>query len=604
MTSPFFTVLPGHDLAYNEVVKPNRRWAFSYYFLHRWLPLLHPQQAMLVQVLRQSTWQHGRPTGHCQLANATICRLLGWSESSHKTLLAELERPLTDWFVRRERTRKRHVTEGHAVEGAPRYRVTMDDPLTPRDQAALYGLLAQAKPATPYEAAELLQGLATRRTRELWGLLDAQPAPATLDPEPATVAAIARRVWSHLPPAELEASRPFAETAEQCQLRLTGAGYAHMELDYLLRSWLPEIGVAPSWLVIALRARCFHDPHAGETRDTITMSRRDLEAQLGIPERTFRRMLRDEQTLALFHTSPAGQPANPLAPRDLPHRGDVTFHVAYPLLPIAPTDQRRYETLLLNRNRPEAETMVSTSGQAARLNAANEPNWADLAIHKEPANPSEASQQTRLLGWPVANEPISIRPSNPSESLATGQTTHLKPATQPHIQEAVRSNELLSKKENDFPTPFGKEGEDFERAEIVRTLQPFGIQGLSKLLENPRLTLAEVRGWILRGYEEVEAQQMGGYLFRRLSGEPGNGTWIPLPDTYRLVGAIEEEEAEQFEVWWLDETVAPPFMDEGQRSRYGAWLRILKREEGNPDRPDFSPHARWRREMDRAQHGM
>ncbi len=74
METSFFSVLPGHDLAYNEVVKPARRWAFSYYYLYRWLPLLHPQQAMLIQVLRQSTWQNGRPTGRCQLANATLCR--------------------------------------------------------------------------------------------------------------------------------------------------------------------------------------------------------------------------------------------------------------------------------------------------------------------------------------------------------------------------------------------------------------------------------------------------------------------------------------------------------------------------------------------------
>jgi hypothetical protein len=598
MTSPFFTVLPGHDLAYNEVVKPHRRWAFSYYYLHRWLPLLHPQQAMLIQVLRQSTWQHGRPTGHCQLANATLCRLLGWSESSHKTLLAELERPLTEWFVRRDRTRKRHVTEGHAVEGAPRYRVTMDDPLTPRDQAAFQALLAQVHPATPYEAAELLKDLAGRRTRELWGLLDAQPA-AISQAEPASVAVIARRVWSHLPQAALDESRAFAETAEQCHLRLTGAGYAHMELDYLLRSWLPEIGVPHSWLVIALRARCFHDPHTGETRDVITMSRRELEAQLGIPERTFRRMLRDEQTLNLFHTSPAGQEANPLAPRELPHRGDVTFHVAYPLLPIAPADQERYEKLLFSRNGSEPATSLSTSGQFTRLETAIEPVWPAFVINKKPQYPSESGQSARLFDLEAVNEPVSTRPMNPSELEGSGYTTHLKAATQPHIQETVFNNKLQAKTKHNVQLPFGEGGKSSESQQMAQVLEPFEIQGLAKILENPGLTLAEVRGWIYRGYEEVEAHQMGGYLFRRLCGNNSDAAASPLPEIYRLVGAVSDEEEQQFEKWWLEERVAAPFEDDEQRSRYGAWLRIKKREEGNPDRPDFSPHARWRREMAR-----
>ncbi|HEX8682686.1 MAG TPA: hypothetical protein VF707_10265 [Ardenticatenaceae bacterium] len=604
MTSPFFTVLPGHDLAYNEVVKPNRRWAFSYYFLHRWLPLLHPQQAMLIQVLRQSTWQHGRPTGHCQLANATLCRLLGWAESSHKTLLAELERPLTGWFVRRERTRKRHVTEGHAVEGAPRYRVTMDEPLTPRDQRALHALLAQAEPATPYEAAECLKALAARRTRELWAMLDAQSVPDIPPERPATVAAIARAVWPHLAPAALDESRPFAETAEQCQLRLTGAGYAHMELDYLLRSWLPVIGVNNCWLAIVLRARCFHDPHIGETRDVITLSRRELEAQLGIPERTFRRLLRDEQTLDLFHISPAGKEADPTCPRELPQRGDVIFHVAYPLLPIAPADQKRYETLLFDRNHKVAETSFSTSGQTTRLEAARQPGWSLLDIHNQPANPAQGSQMTRLFDREAANEPISIRPTNPSEWEESGHTTPLDAAIEPNIQETLKSNELLTKRKESFPKTLGKGGERSEREEIIKVLEPFGIQGLARVLENPDLTLAEVRGWIYRGYEEVEAHQMGGYLFRRLCVDGETNQQAALPEIYRLVGAISKEEEEVFEGWWMDEQVAPPFSDQEQRARYGAWLKVKKREEGNPDRPDFSPHACWRREMARVRCGM
>lgn len=589
MTSSFFTVLPGHDLAYNEIVKPTRRWAFSYYFLYRWLPLLHPQQAMLIQVLRQSTWQQGKPTGRCQLANATLCRQMGWATSSHKTLLAELERPLSEWFITRERTRKRHVTEGHAVEGAPRYRVLMDDPLTPADQTALFQLLSASRPATPYEAAEILAGLAKERSRELWARLDGQPRRAPLSDCPLTVAQIARAAWPHLPAEALAASRPFAESAEQCHLRLTGAGYAHMELDYLLRSWLPHLGIANTWLVIALRARCFHDPATGETRDVVMLSRQELEAQLGIPNRSFRRLLRDDLTLPLFHIAPADAAPSPDTPRTLPHRGELAFHVAYPLLPICPTDRAQYETLLLG-------STFSTKGQPTRLETANEPIWTADPIHTVATNPAETGQATPLPSQEGAKQPRSKRTPNPAEQGIRGQATPLKVVSQPTILPSLTTDQLLSEQELNPPQPLGR-GETEAMTLIRDLLAPFHIQGLNRILQNHALSVAEVRGWIYRGREEVAETQMGGYLFRRLHVGRTPTEAEGLPPLYLQAGEVDEAEAQQFEAWWLEELAPPPFYDGTQRARYQAWLQVVKREAGNPERPDFSPHARWRREM-------
>lgn len=595
MTPSFFTVLPGHDLAYNEIVKPTRRWAFSYYFLYRWLPLLHPQQAMLIQVLRQSTWQQGKPTGRCQLANATLCRQLGWAASSHKTLLAELERPLSGWFITRERTRKRHVTEGHAVEGAPRYRVLMDEPLTPADQTALFQLLSTSRPATPYEAAEILAALAKERSRELWARLDAQPRRAPLSDCPLTVVEIARAAWSHLPAEALAASRPFAESAEQCHLRLTGAGYAHMELDYLLRSWLPHLGIANTWLVIALRARCFHDPATGETRDKVVLGRQELELQLGIPNRSFRRLLRDDLTLPLFHIAPADADPLPDAPRTLPHRGELAFHISYPLLPICPTDRTQYESLLLGHHpSPEAPTF-STTSQATLLKVVNQPIWTADPLHNAAINPAETGQTTPLGMQEGAKQPRSKRSTNPPEKGATGQATPLKAVNQPTIQPTQTSDQLLPKQKPNPLQPSGRGGT--ETTLIRELLLPFRIQGLNRILQNPELSASEVRGWIYRGREEVAEAQMGGYLFRRLHAGCSLAEEETLPSLYLQAGEVDETESEQFEGWWLEELAPPPFRDGAQRARYQAWLQVVKRETGNPDRPDFSPHARWRREM-------
>ena len=600
MSFPYFQVLPGHELAYNEVVKPNRRWAFSYYFLYRWLPLLHPQQAMLIQLLRQATWRDGKPTGRCQLSNAILCRMLGWSESSHKSLLNELERPFSEWFVRRERTRKRHATLGHAVEGAPRYRVQMDDPLTPGDQAALSALFASVEPSTPYQAAEWLMGLAARPTRALWSLLDEQSVGRGLPDTNTTLLELARQAWPHLwesPPGDLRALR---DAAEQLQLRVTGAGYAHMELDYLRRSWLPALGVNQTWLAIILRARCFHDPTTHETRDVVTISRKQLEEQLAIPARTFRRLLRDEALVPFFLTSAPGEAADPQSPREMPHRGDVAFSVAFPLVPVAPGDRPRYEALLLSRDAGELE--ISTGGHSTHLRPATRPDSAEEDLHNRPPDPARTGHSTRLKGGQPAPGPGSNRSLDPAERGATGHSTRLEPATRPTIPLPTNRQEASTYQKSTLPSTLGEGEETGKRTEIEALLAPFGIKNLGAILENEALSVAEVRGWILRGREEVDPPQMAGYLYNRLRPASDLRAYDPLPPRYEVAGAIEPEEATLFEQWWMDERAIPVGADPAQAERYRAWLWVVKGETGERGHVDFSPRARWRREMARREY--
>ncbi|MCB0076729.1 MAG: hypothetical protein KDD73_04845 [Anaerolineales bacterium] len=599
MSFPYFTVDAGHELAYNEIVKPHRRWAFSYYFLYRWLPLLHPQQAMLIQLLRQATWRDGKPTGRCQLSNGVLCQMMGWSESSHKSLLCELERDYSDWFIQRERTRKRHVTQGHAVEGAPRYRIQMDEPLTPRDQQALLALMAQQQPRTPYQAAEWLISLSQQPTRALWALLDEQPIDdSPLPDRSTTVAALTRQSWPHLYDAPPEAQRTLLEAAERLQLRVTGAGYAHMELDYLRRAWLPQLGINQTWLAIVLRARCFHDPNSSETRDVVTVSRKTLEAQLTIPARTFRRLLRDESLIPLFLTSAVGESADPQDPRAMPHRGNVAFTVAYPLLPIAPKDQTTYAARLF-----AAHTVPSTKGQPTPLNVASRPDSSTEPLHKGPTDPAERGQATPLIHNGAASRPISIWPPHPAEPWPTSQSAPLNAANQPDIPLTITHQEPLFFQESKEPTTLGGRGEvtkSDQEKEICALLEPFGINNLRPILENRTLTIKEVRGWIARGYDEVAAPQMAGYLFRRLRRGSDIAQDDPLPHSYQLLGEIDREEAALFERWWLEERPIP-VEPSPQTERYGVWLRVIKGEAGDPHQPDYSPHARWRRTVARQQ---
>ena len=71
-------------------------------------------------------------------------------------------------------------------------------------------------------------------------------------------------------------------------------------------------------------------------------------------------------------------------------------------------------------------------------------------------------------------------------------------------------------------------------------LAPYRIQGIARLVANPELTAALVRGWILRGREEVREETMGGYLFRRLSSPEALRTALPENDPLApLVRALE-----------------------------------------------------------------
>jgi hypothetical protein len=133
----------------------------------------------------------------------------------------------------------------------------------------------------------------------------------------------------------------------------------------------------------------------------------------------------------------------------------------------------------------------------------------------------------------------------------------------------------------------------------VALLEPFRIKGLTRILQNTSLTVARVRAWIYRGRDEVEPHQMGGYLFRRLASDLDPAIDDSLPPSYQLAGQVDEAEASVFEEWWLAELSPPPFTGGEQRARYGAWLVVVKGEAGDPDRPDFAPHACWRREMAR-----
>lgn len=61
--------------------------------------------------------------------------------------------------------------------------------------------------------------------------------------------------------------------------------------QYFRRVWMPRLGPALAWLIIALRQRCYRNRKTGEVRNLCQVTQEELAAELGMEPRTVRRLL-------------------------------------------------------------------------------------------------------------------------------------------------------------------------------------------------------------------------------------------------------------------------------------------------------------------------
>lgn len=129
---------------YNQIVKPDQVFVQTQYFRTQWVPRLNPSLAWLIVALRQHCYWNkktGEKRDWCIIDQDELGAEIGVSGRSVRRLL---KMDHADQFVVEVKKRYRYdQTAGKRVRAKTRYRVRMDDPLTPEDQARLKERLAE-----------------------------------------------------------------------------------------------------------------------------------------------------------------------------------------------------------------------------------------------------------------------------------------------------------------------------------------------------------------------------------------------------------------------------------------------------------------------------
>jgi hypothetical protein len=129
---------------YNELVKPDKVFVASQYFRQRWVPLLGPTLAWVIIALRQHCYWNkntGEKRDWCRVSQEGLAREVGIGITTLKRLLKHEH---AGKFILAAASRYRYDPKLRKQVREPcTYRIRMDDPLIPEDEARLKELLAQ-----------------------------------------------------------------------------------------------------------------------------------------------------------------------------------------------------------------------------------------------------------------------------------------------------------------------------------------------------------------------------------------------------------------------------------------------------------------------------
>lgn len=122
--------------------------------------------------------------------------------------------------------------------------------------------------------------------------------------------------------------------------------HALLVTDYFRKQWMPRLGPALAWLILALRRRAYRNFKTGETRDGFKTTYEDLAHEIGMSYPTVQRMMKQKCTECdkphdiIEHFVPERKPIIKDVPR-LGKRVRVgTFFRVYMDDPLTPPDEK------------------------------------------------------------------------------------------------------------------------------------------------------------------------------------------------------------------------------------------------------------------------
>lgn len=357
MTDPTAATFTGfYTQAYNEIVQPGRVWKISKYFLRRWTPYLGPSDVWLVIGARQESYFNGRRPWFTaydqQLAAAAGIHVRSFRRAAKKEIAGGMG--ALALFLSKEGDPGYVTGQPVPRQEETRYRVRLDDPLTPADARALAYWLRRNGPE--YVTAETVAALLAEARQEPPYALRAREIDPAADALPARPLLAAAEVVASVFP-DVAGERGWREAADRLHTHIVEAQLAHLETHYFRHRWLAELGPGPALLLVYLRSLCYHNPQTGETRDEVTLLSGELEQLFQKSSVTVRAWFaRLEAALGAGH--PHGPFLEVAGMQKLPTQKVATTYRLNLLTPLHPDDLPRYHEALAAA-RPEAEQGVA-----------------------------------------------------------------------------------------------------------------------------------------------------------------------------------------------------------------------------------------------------
>jgi len=333
------TLTPEYSTPYNAIIRDDVVMGVSRYFIERWLPVLGPSVAALVNTLRQLDYRCQDDT--IEISGAALARE---AAMSRRHLYTCLDHPWIGAFVQPEAGPRQRTASGKIIQGANRYRVRMDDPLAPADAEHLLDVLASAAD-TPLEAARRALEMAPR---DLWAPDPAGAAPRFSQPRALTALDVLQRAFpGHAATGDDRAA--LVQAAEDLHRHITlvhdGRAAKIIVPQYFRRRWWPHLGHDLAWAYLWLRGWVYDNPEEGVRRDTCWIpALNSLLAVIGRPREWWRRNVENAAERPdgwslddFFRQTDTQKGRDPAHPQWVARQFTVALDV-----PLAPEDRARH----------------------------------------------------------------------------------------------------------------------------------------------------------------------------------------------------------------------------------------------------------------------
>lgn len=548
-----------HETPYNAIIRENIVMGVPRYFLERWVPILGPATATVVNTLRQLNYY--TPEHPVTISGSSLAREACMSRRHVYTCL---ETPWIDAFVRVIPGKHTRTPEGTVSQEKNSYYIRKDDPLAPSDAEYLLQYLRD-QADTPIEAATLAL---KQSGRDLWAT-DATTAHYFQTPQPISARMVLEHAFPNWRAQTRDEEEKFTRLAEDLHHLVTlgrpdGRTSKIIVPQYFRTRWWKELGHDLAWIYLWLRGAIYENPAEGITRHTCWIPSLDVLLRLiNRPREWWRRNVDQQPTFDgggtpadFFKQIDAQKGRNPTSPQLVARQFLVRVDI-----PIATDDRQLYSTLLSSW----IESALNTPPD--RIQASTQPHdvaGKDRHIQSHPATRSLShsnTQEERASDTPEHNAPEGV-----THMSAQGCTTPVhreSESIKALFKTSIHTGPTLSKYARTQSAGGAATNSQVTQSENLLAVIRMSFEAHS---QHPLHSLISPRGWLQQAWPDAISPHSPIW---RMAEET-----ISARDLFALLLAVLGDNSVRH----------PP--------RYLSWL--LQRWKTNPDVAPVTNWTRWR----------